>query len=115
MPIRTRPSSRRAHSWSAVYRSSSGTLLIGPTLLDRSGAFSTKHLADATGVLVGQGPGLAVAGALGPEVGDGLLGIGQHQHPALVVEDLDPVDEDQLAVLGPLDERAHDRALLLPR
>ena len=74
-----------------------------------------RQLADAPGVLLGQAPGLGVGVALGPDVGDRLLGVGQGQRPAVVVEDLHAVDQLDLAVLAQLDQRAHDGALLLPR
>ena len=39
-------------------------------------------------------------GCFGPHVGDRLLGIGQRERPAVVVANLDPVDELDLAVLA---------------
>ena len=57
-----------------------------------------------------------VAVGLGPDVGDRLLGVGQRQRPAVVVEDLHAVDQHELAVARLRSiERAHHRALLLPR
>src|SRR5437867_3272726 len=106
MPTRTRSSSRRAHSWSAVYRSSSGTFTRPQTL--------PEQLTDLPGVLLGEVAGLGIARAFGPDVGDGVLGVGQHQRPTVVVEDLDPVDRDQLATGRSLDDRSHDETLLLP-
>ena len=42
----------------------------------------------------------ALAAALGPHVGQRLLGVGQDERPAVGVEDLDPVHQHELAVLG---------------
>ena len=42
-------------------------------------------------------------------------GIGQHQRPAVVVEDLHAVDEDDVAARRALDHLPHHRALALPR
>src|SRR5437764_5703203 len=109
IPIRTLPSSSRAHSWSFVYRRSSGTF----TGQEATG--SPQHLADAAGVLLGECAGLGVAAGLGPDVGDGLLRVGQHEHPPVLVQDLDAVDHHHLPVLDALDEGAHHQALLLPR
>ncbi len=52
------------------------------------------HLADPDGVLLGPGPGLGVAGGLGPDVGDRLLGIGDDEGPPVGLGDLDAVDQD---------------------
>ena len=56
-----------------------------------------------------------VGGALGPHVGERLLGVGQHQRPAPVVDHLHAVDELELLGADPLDRLAHHRALALPR
>src|SRR4051812_28047345 len=95
MPTRIFPSSRRAHSWSFVYRRSSGTF----TGQEVTGSALSKHLADAAGVLLRQAAGLGVAVGLGPDVSDRLLGVGKHEHPTVVVEDLHAVDHHHLAVL----------------
>src|SRR5690349_16945754 len=74
----------------------------------QSSAALPQHLTDAAGVLLGEGAGLAVGRALGPHVGERLLGVRQHQRPAVVVNELHAVDQHDLAVGGgPLDERAH--------
>src|SRR5207248_385541 len=58
IPTRTLPSSRRAHSWSLVYRRSSGTFIRAEKLLAQGLA---QHLSDAAGVFLRQAAGLGVA------------------------------------------------------
>src|SRR5687768_14498545 len=117
MPKRTSAPSARTHSWSSEYLRSSGTFTAGDdtpqVVLETSGG-SAQQAADAPHVLVRSATGVAVAAGLGPDVGDRLLGVGQRQGPAVVVEHLHAVDEHELAV-GLLHQRAHHRALLLPR
>src|SRR5207302_6909926 len=98
MPTRTLPSSRRAHSWSCVYRRSSGTFMGGDDNPSRTRL--TQDLADAAGVLLGQTEGVGIARPLGPDVGDGLVRVGEHERPPGVVDDLHPVDQHQLLVLA---------------
>src|SRR6476619_4330426 len=112
MPTRMVPSSARIHSWSDESRRASGAVMVphairsaNPHPTDegspdrrRTRPRSAHDLADATGVLLGQPAGVGVGLALGPDMGDGLLGVGQRERPAAVVMDLDPVDEVDLAV-----------------
>src|SRR6266581_4207275 len=98
MPTRTRAPSSRAHSWSAVYRSSSGTFTRPQTL--------PEQLADLPGVLLSEVAGLCVTRAFGPDMRDRVLGIGQHQRPTVFVEHLDAIDRDQLSSGGGLHDRA---------
>src|SRR5271166_1395823 len=111
-----------AHSWSLEYRRSSGTFVMG---VDPTGAAAGRsrswprrsgpqELAQANRVLLGPGRGAGLARPLGPDVGQGLLGVGQDQAPAVVLGHLDPVDEHQVPVGHLLDQGPHDEALLLP-
>ena len=52
--------------------------------------------------------------ALRVEVDDRLVRVGQHLRPAALVEDLDPVEQVDLAVLQPLGEDAHDECPSAP-
>src|SRR3954452_21782770 len=113
MPNLARLPSTRTHSWSSEYRRSSGTSTAGDDTprqtVETSGA-SAEHAADAADVLLGAATGVAVAAGLRPHVGHRVLGIRQHERPAVVVQHLHAVDEHEVAVRL-LHDRPHDGAL----
>src|ERR1700681_1519862 len=117
MPMRTRSPSSLAHSWSEVYRRSSGTFMprtIPDASPPASGCALPEQLADASGILLGPHAGVDIGAALRPHVRDRLFGVRDDEGPAVVVDHLDTVDQDELAVLRLLAHRPHDEPLLLP-
>ena len=113
------------HSWSRRVAEVVGDRSWAGALQERSnprrrGSRAARALSAAAGGCGGRtpgpAPGLGVGGGLGPDVGDRLLGVGQGQRPAVVVEHLHAVDEH--AARGPCCSSTSVRmtsALLLPR
>src|SRR5215204_5936369 len=59
--------------------------------------------------------GIRLGLALGVDVDEGLVRVGQHLDPARLLEDLDPVERVDLLPFRPLGDDPHDSALSAPR
>src|ERR1700722_15060058 len=71
-------------------------------------ARSTKQLSEAYGPLLGAGARLCFARPLGPDMGHGLLWVGQDQSPPVHFEHFHTIDQDEVPPRRALDQRPHE-------
>src|ERR1039457_1849160 len=101
------------HSCCSLYLRSVGN----STGLSRNGGGGTllEGFADRFDPLGGELPRGGRGASFRPHVGERVLGVGEDQRPPVGSDDLDPVEELEVAGWWVLDELAHDRPFAFPR